>query len=239
MEFSLKALVDGITTDWKEALGGVCERHHKAVNKGVCDAVRAYEGLEMYPPMDQVMNAFAFFGMQDTKVVIIGQDPYFKKGEAMGLCFSVPNGVRVPPSLRNILKEVYGEDGWKGQDGDLTGWARQGVLMLNMGFTCIEGLPGKMLGVWKGFTRDVVGLVSRQVAGRVVFLLWGNEAKALREVIDEERHAVLVHTHPSPLSRKPFVGCGHFVEANRLLEEAGRGRIDWRGTDGAVIYHVK
>jgi uracil-DNA glycosylase len=170
------------------------------------------------------------FPLEDLKVVILGQDPYHKKGEANGLCFSVPSGMKIPPSLRNVFKELDKSFGGGGGGGvrknpDLSDWARQGVLLLNTGLTVREHSPGSHAGVWKDFTRAVVEYAGS--FGGVVFMLWGAHAQSFEDCIDAERNLVLKHSHPSPLSRKPFVGCGHFERCNEYLLEKRGACIRW------------
>lgn len=176
--------------------------------------------------------------LDEVKVVILGQDPYHGPGQAMGLAFSVRTGVAMPPSLRNIWRELQGECGESvgppvdssGQaNGDLSGWARQGVLLLNTSLTVEPGRAGSHANWgWGRFTDCLIQAVNEQ-EGPVVFLLWGAHALSKRGLINEQRHHVLVAPHPSPLSAyRGFFGCGHFLKANELLASAGRPGIDWQ-----------
>ena len=164
------------------------------------------------------------------KVVILGQDPYHGPGQAHGLCFSVLPGVRVPPSLQNIYKELASRSRYRppADHGCLLPWARQGVLLLNAVLTVEDGQPGSHQGKgWEGFTDHVVDVLNREREG-LVFLLWGSYAQAKGKVIDARRHRVLRAPHPSPLSaHRGFLGCGHFSATNQWLARGGQAPIDW------------
>lgn len=185
--------------------------------------------LAVIPGPDLVFAAFNHFDLDELKVVIIGSDPYPNKKNAMGLSFSVPEGVKPPASLKNIYKclESTCDTTMNFQNGNLTKWAEQGVLMLNTSLTLFEKISNSHKKIWKGFSLDLLKYISNNTSG-VVFLLWGNDAKKLKSTIDIEKHYVLEHTHPSPLSRKPFVDCNHFVRTNEILRENGKEEIDWQ-----------
>lgn len=183
----------------------------------------------IFPPGPQIFAAFNHTPLTAVKVVILGQDPYHGRGQANGLCFSVNKGVKMPPSLINIFKELNNDLGIPVPDsGDLTKWADQGVLLLNATLTVREGQPGSHQGKgWETFTDNVIKTVSDLRAG-VVFLLWGKYAQEKKTLIDAGKHLVLEAPHPSPYSaNRGFFGCGHFSAANRYLSENGLGPIDW------------
>lgn len=162
-------------------------------------------------------------------MVVLGQDPYHNPGEAMGLSFSVPPGVRIPPSLVNIFKEIHRDLGLPmPTHGDLTGWARQGVLLLNAMLTVEAGRAGahQQIG-WQQFTDAVIKRLSERRDG-IVFMLWGRFAQSKKVLIDASKHLILEAAHPSPLARDAFNGCRHFSRANTWLEERGGPGIDWR-----------
>ena len=188
-------------------------------------------GAEIYPP--RVFRAFDETPFESVKVVILGQDPYHGPGQAEGLAFSVPAGIRVPPSLRNIKKELCRDLGLPvSADGSLIAWSRQGVLLLNAILTVESGKAASHRNWgWEKLTDEAISLVSERSAG-CVFMLWGNFAQTKRSLIDEGRHLVLTANHPSPLSALrppvPFIGCGHFSEANRWLQAHGREPINWQ-----------
>jgi uracil-DNA glycosylase len=186
-------------------------------------------GRRFYPPADRVFNAFALTPFEDVRVVLLGQDPYHGPGQAMGLCFSVPAGVPLPPSLRNIYDELVRDVGVpRPSTGDLTPWAERGVLLLNAVLTVAPGQPASHAGKgWERFTDRAIAELSERREG-IVFLLWGRYAQQKGAVVDRARHHLLTTTHPSPLSASNgFLGCCHFSQANALLEADGRGPIDW------------
>ena len=183
-----------------------------------------------YPSGGQIFAAFDSTPFDKVKVVIIGQDPYHEPGQAMGLSFSVPSGVIVPPSLVNIVKEINSDLGTEvpTTSGDLSGWAKQGVLLLNATLTVRAHEAGShQRRGWEQFTDAAIRALSERRSG-LVFMLWGNFAIAKRTLIDEHRHYVLTAPHPSPLSaHRGFFGCRHFSRANTLLQTQGITPIDW------------
>ncbi|KUM53058.1 uracil-DNA glycosylase [Rheinheimera sp. EpRS3] len=188
-------------------------------------------GQVIYPPESDVFNAFKLTGLDNLKVVILGQDPYHGPNQAHGLAFSVRQGVRVPPSLQNMYKELALEyaDFQIPQHGCLESWARQGVLLLNTVLTVVATQPNshRHLG-WEQFTDKVIAQISVQCQG-IVFLLWGSHAQKKGRLIDRQRHFVLEAPHPSPLSaHRGFLGCGHFKQANELLVKQGKDPVNWQ-----------
>ena len=186
-------------------------------------------GAAIFPP--QPLRALTLTPFDDVRVVILGQDPYHGEGQAHGLAFSVPEGVKVPPSLRNIFSELQRDLGCTPPvDGTLERWARQGVLLLNAVFTVERGAPGSHAGKgWETFTSKLLGALVADQRPKV-FMLWGMLAQAWQASITEP-HLTLQANHPSPLSARrppiPFFGCGHFSQANNFLQQHGRGVIDW------------
>lgn len=183
----------------------------------------------IYPPAKLVFNAFALCPVENVKVVILGQDPYHGPGQAMGLSFSVPDGVRIPPSLQNIYKEITDDLGTHMPDsGNLERWAKQGVLLLNATLTVEQANAGSHQGRgWETFTDAVIQKISEETE-HVVFLLWGAYAGAKANLIDESKHLVLKAPHPSPLSaHRGFFGCKHFSKANEYLDSSGKTAIEW------------
>ena len=191
--------------------------------------VEKQAGKRIFPEGDEFFNAFAHTPLDKVKVVILGQDPYHGEGQAHGLCFSVKPGVAVPPSLKNIYKEIHAELGLPiPSHGHLTAWAEQGVLLLNsvLSVECARAASHQGKG-WETFTDRVIDLVNREREG-VVFMLWGNYAQRKGALIDSQRHCVLKAPHPSPLSaHRGFFGCGHFLAANNYLQGRGETPIDW------------
>jgi len=185
-------------------------------------------GKVIYPKGAQIFNAFNSTPLDTVKVVILGQDPYHGPGQAMGLSFSVPKGIRVPASLKNVYKELQRDLNFDIPDhGDLSPWAAQGVFLLNAMLTVEHKQAGshKKIG-WQDFTNAVIKKLSEEKEG-IVFMLWGNFAKAKKEFIDTDKHFVLESAHPSPLAGNRFQGCAHFSTANELLKKAGKKTIDW------------
>lgn len=218
-----------IESSWKAALADEFEKpYFSAIKMALLTAREA--GKEVYPRGGLIFNAFNSTPLPDVKVVILGQDPYHQPNQAMGLSFSVPLGVKIPASLRNVYKELAATvDGFVvPQHGDLSRWAAQGVLMLNASLTVERDQAGSHAGMgWQTFTDAVIRVVSAQCEG-VVFLLWGNFAKKKAELIDASRHHVLTAIHPSPLAGGGFLGCNHFVRTNELLLAQGKLPIDWQ-----------
>ncbi|HRY34084.1 MAG TPA: uracil-DNA glycosylase [Bacteroidales bacterium] len=183
----------------------------------------------VYPPGRLIFNAFWQTPVPRVSVVILGQDPYHGPGQAHGLCFSVPEGVPKPPSLVNIFKEIQRDLGIPVPlQGNLTPWARQGVLLLNATLTVRANMAGSHQHKgWETFTDTVIRKLSEQ-RDKLVFLLWGNYAGAKQELIDHSRHRVLLAPHPSPLSAsRGFIGCGHFSAVNNYLRTEGLAEINW------------
>lgn len=184
----------------------------------------------IFPPEKDVFSAFNETSFGKIKVVIIGQDPYHRKGQANGLCFSVAEGVKTPPSLKNIFKELHSDIGIEiPKKGDLTSWAKQGVLMLNSTLTVRESCPGShQKKGWEIFTDSVIRLIS-QKKQNIVFLLWGKFAQSKANLIDAKRHHILEAAHPSPFSaHRGFLGCNHFSKTNEILIESGETPINWK-----------
>lgn len=187
-----------------------------------------YENAPVFPPAGQIFRAFDECKLEDLKVVILGQDPYHGHGQANGLCFSVAEGLRYPPSLRNIFKEIEADMGSAPESSDLGKWAQQGVLMLNATLTVRKSEAGSHQGKgWEQFTDRVIEIISEKCEN-VVFLLWGKFAQSKEELIDSSRHLILKAAHPSPFSaHRGFFGCGHFSKANQYLAAVGKEGVDW------------
>ena len=188
-----------------------------------------YNNRKIYPTPENVFNALNLVKYDDVKVVIIGQDPYHQPGQAHGLSFSVQNGIKLPPSLVNIYKEIENDAGKKScTNGDLTAWAKQGVLLLNSVLTVRDSEPNshKNMG-WEQITSRVVELLSKREKP-VVFLLWGANAISIGKNIDRSKHLVLTCAHPSPLSAyNGFFGCNHFIKTNEFLIKNNIEPINW------------
>lgn len=214
---------------WRQVLAGEFD---KPYFKQLTDYIRseyAKPDRHIYPPAGQIFAAFDASPFADTKVVIIGQDPYHGPGQANGLCFSVNPGIEMPPSLRNIFKEIHDDTGAPiPADGDLSRWARQGVLLLNSSLTVREHTPKSHSGIgWEKLTDAAVKALAEQ-RDNLVFILWGSDAMRKGANIDRSRHLVLESPHPSPLSAyRGFFGNRHFSKTNEYLIAHGKTPIEW------------
>lgn len=189
-----------------------------------------YKTRRIYPNMYDIFNSLRYTSYSAVKVVILGQDPYHGAGQAHGLCFSVKKGVAPPPSLQNIYKELQSDLGITPPNhGELTDWAKQGVLLLNTVLTVREGAPNSHKGMgWELFTDRVIELLNAREKP-MVFLLWGGNAKAKGKLLTNPNHLVLTAAHPSPLSAyHGFFGCRHFSKANAFLAQHGQQPVDWQ-----------
>ncbi len=216
-----------LTDKWKRVLESEFE---KSYFKSLATTVRdRYMTTTVYPPPKLVFNALELCPFDAVRVVILGQDPYHGKGQAHGLSFSVPDGVKQPPSLKNIYKEIAADLGKEiPPSGNLERWAKQGVLLLNATLTVEDGKPGSHQGLgWEQFTDAIIKKVSDEKE-HVVFLLWGNYARAKKDLIDTRKHLVLEAPHPSPFSAHTgFFGSGHFSKTNAYLAEHNLPTVDW------------
>ena len=188
-----------------------------------------YFSRRIYPPMNDIFNALKYTSYKNTRVVILGQDPYHGAGQAHGLCFSVKRGIPFPPSLQNIFKELKSELGIEPpESGELVGWAKQGVLLLNTTLTVREGTPQSHKGKgWETFTDRIISIMNEKIRP-VVFILWGGNARAKKALITNKNHLILECAHPSPLSAyNGFFGCGHFIKTNEFLKSVNEEEIDW------------
>lgn len=215
-----------INTDWKAVIG---KFDFSKLNEYFQNSK---SNLKIYPPKSLIFNSFNQFNISKLKVLIIGLDPYIREGQAMGLSFSVPKGVRIPPSLRNIFKEIdrtteYISKTQKRTNGDLTEWARQGVLLLNTALTVFEGKTGSHKKIWNDFTKYILNYINKECEP-IVCMLWGRDAEKYKVLIDNTKHHILIGGHPSPLNRtNPFIGNNHFILCNKKLNEWGKPQIEW------------
>lgn len=214
---------------WAEVLKNEFEQPYM---QALRDFLRHEKNLKkvIYPKSANVFNAFNLTAFDDVKVVLLGQDPYHGPGQAHGLCFSVLENVSLPPSLINIYKEMQADLGIpRASIGDLSAWAKEGVLLLNSVLTVERGKPSSHQGKgWEQFTDKVIELLNAEKEG-LVFLLWGSYAKKKGQFINTQKHHVLTAAHPSPFSaHQGFLGCRHFSKANQYLESQGKKPIDWR-----------
>ncbi|MEY4553139.1 MAG: hypothetical protein RL099_1467 [Bacteroidota bacterium] len=217
-----------IEASWKEVLSNVFKSSYFLQTAAHIKTELA-TGAKIFPAGNNIFNAFNQTSFENVKVVLLGQDPYHGSGQAMGLSFSVPKGVKPPPSLVNIFKELKSDIGLPiPTNGDLTPWAKQGVLLLNAVLTVRENEPASHAKIgWMHFTDAVIKKLSDEKKG-IVFLLWGKFAEQKQILIDETKHFVLKAAHPSPFSAdKGFFGCKHFSKTNELLAKQGLQVIDW------------
>jgi uracil-DNA glycosylase len=187
-------------------------------------------GKTIYPAKQDVFNAFTYCNWNDVKIVILGQDPYHGAGEAHGLAFSVPTGVKIPPSLKNIYKELQADVNLPlATTGNLQSWAKQGVLLINASLTVIANTPNSHAAIgWHTFTDAIIQQISAQKSG-IIFMLWGKFAQQKTSLIDTNKHTILQAPHPSPFSAHTgFLGCKHFSKANQLLVQQNKTAIDWQ-----------
>jgi len=217
-----------ITNDWMEAIK---PEFSKAYYKELYGFVKQeYSTHVVYPPSEDIFNAFHFTPLSKVKVVIIGQDPYHNVGQAHGLCFSVQPGTEIPPSLVNIYQELHDDIGFVIPDhGCLTGWAQQGVLLLNTVLTVRAHQPNSHRNMgWEQFT-DAAILALNSQDRPIVFMLWGGPARAKKSLLNNPKHLILEAPHPSPLSAyRGFFGCRHFSKCNEFLVQHGAEPVNWQ-----------
>lgn len=218
-----------LESSWKGVVGSEFSKDYMVSLKAFLARQRA-SGKVVFPPVDEVFAALNSTPFESTKVVILGQDPYHGEGQAHGLCFSVKPGVKVPPSLRNIFKELQADLGCTTPvNGSLVPWAKQGVLLLNSVLSVESGAAASHKGMgWEQFTDKVVEILNEQ-RQHLVFILWGNYAQAKGAMIDRSKHLVLSSAHPSPLSAsRGFFGNHHFSMANTYLAQHESKPINWQ-----------
>lgn len=213
--------------EWIDVINNEKQKEYYLKLKKIID--ERYLTQIVYPPKEKIFNAFSLCKYEDLKVVILGQDPYYQKGQAQGLAFSTPANIKNPPSMVNILKEIVDDIGSSQcMDGDLTPWARQGILLINSVLTVEEAKPTSHQNIgWEIFTDNVIKHISDHFTG-LVFLLWGAPAIKKSKLIDGIKHNILTAPHPSPLSSyRGFFGCKHFSKTNDLLKAQGKNLIIW------------
>ena len=216
-----------IGNDWDLALEDEFEKDYFLRVMDFVDS--EYETKTIYPPYDEIFNAFEFTPLSNVKVVILGQDPYHEAGQAHGLAFSTPDGRPIPRSLKNIFKEINSEYDYPiPESGCLEKWAKQGVFLLNTVLTVEDGNANSHSKCgWQTFTDNVIKVLNTQTQP-IVYMLWGKQAEKKKELITNPNHLVLISSHPSPFSaRRGFFGCNHFKLANEFLKENKKEEIDW------------
>jgi uracil-DNA glycosylase len=220
-------MLEHLNAEWKTFLKSEIESEYFQELQKVVHL--EYNEHLIYPAQEDVFNAFNYCKIDKLKVVLIGQDPYHGKGQANGLCFSVNANQKSPPSLKNIFKELKTDLIVEPENGDLSHWAKQGVLMLNTLLTVIEGQANSHAGIgWEKFTRAVIKKIAEEKNG-VVFMLWGGQAQKFEKLIDSNKHYILKSGHPSPLSanRGFWFGNNHFSQTNIFLKSNGKLEIAW------------
>ncbi len=215
-----------IESSWKEVLKD--EFQSEYFDQLVLDLKQAKKSNTIFPPGKLIFQAFNAVPFHKVKIVILGQDPYHNPGEAMGLCFSVPRDTRIPPSLKNIYRELISDIQFKPPiHGDLSAWTERGVFLLNAMLTVEKNKPGSHRKIgWQIFTDAVIKKLSDEREG-LVFMLWGNFARGKSALVDASKHLVLEAAHPSPLARGAYFGSKHFSQANAYLTRNGQEAIDW------------
>lgn len=213
---------------WEEIINNEKKQEYFKKLKEIIDT--KYINTKVFPPKEKIFNAFKQTPLKDLKVVILGQDPYHALGQAQGLAFSTPKEIKNPPSMVNILKEIRDDMNKESScfDGDLTPWAKDGVLLLNTILTVEEGKPKShhKLG-WEIFTDNIIKYIS-QNSKDIIFILWGAPAISKTKLIDINKHHILTAPHPSPLSSyRGFFGCKHFSKTNEILKSLGKDQINW------------
>lgn len=217
-----------INDDWKEFLKEEFNKNYfLEIKKRYIQALN--NNAIIYPPANLTFNAFNLTPLDGLKIVLLGQDPYHQPNQAMGLSFSVPYGVKIPPSLLNIYKELKTDLNIEpSKSGDLSSWAKQGILLLNSILSVEAGKPASHSSWgWQEFSDVVISKLSLEKSG-LIFMLWGNYAKSKKALIDTNKHFILEAAHPSPLARTGFLGCKHFSKANEILRNLGKNPINWQ-----------
>ena len=212
---------------WLEVIEAEKEKEYYKKLKEIID--ERYKITKVYPAKENIFHAFSLCKYENLKVVILGQDPYHQPLQAQGLAFSTPSNIKNPPSMVNILKEIKDDLGdSQCNDGDLTPWAKQGVLLINTVLTVEDSLPASHQKIgWEIFTDNIINHINENFEG-VVFLLWGSPAIKKSKLIDEKKHHILTAPHPSPLSSyRGFFGCKHFSKTNEILKSMGKSEIIW------------
>lgn len=210
--------------DWSDAFSDL-----QRVDEELYVEQKKYEDeLQIFPPIELRFAAFDMCSFEKMQVCILGQDPYHGQGQAMGLSFSVPTNMKIPPSLRNIFKELKNDLGIERNNPDLTDWAKQGILLLNTSLSVREHCPNSHSKIWKDFGDNIIKFISDNKQD-IIFILWGKASTSKSDLIDSKKHYILTASHPSPMSanRGGFFGCKHFSKTNEILQKLGKKEIIW------------
>ncbi|NVP17120.1 uracil-DNA glycosylase [Candidatus Gracilibacteria bacterium] len=220
---------ENISQKWLEIIQKEKNKEYfKNIEKKINEDIKS--GITIYPPIENIFNAFEKTAFEDIKVIILGQDPYHRPGQAQGFCFSVPEGMKLPPSLKNIYKEINNSLQIDNKNnGDLTSWTKEGVFLLNAILTVQAGNPASHSKIgWEKFSDEIIKIISLEHE-KVIFLLWGAFAISKKSLIDTNKHIVLESPHPSPFSaHRGFLGNNHFKKTNEILKSWGKKEIDWK-----------
>lgn len=228
----IQTAIKEVKTNWKPVLEKAL-KHYDKIEPNLLKEKEDFEGLsEIYPKNEDIFSCFNYFDKEELKVIILGQDPYHQPNQAHGLSFSVQDEIKIPPSLKNIFKEMSNDiSGDIPISGNLEYLAEQGVLLLNNTFTVRQSAPNSHLKIWKGFTNYLIKEILKTKKD-IIFLLWGGNAKKIMECIPDDKiknNYFLTANHPSPLSanRGGWFGCKHFSKTNEILKEQGKSKIKW------------
>lgn len=228
---SLKDNINNLETDWKNILLSIDNNKIELIDDFLKNEKNNYDNLmKIFPNYELIFSAFNHFDLKDLKVLILGQDCYHQDKQAHGLCFSVQDDVKIPPSLKNIFKELETDIDFKiPKSGNLQSWAKQGVLLLNSSLSVRESSAGSHINIWEPFTDDIISYISNNTEN-IVFILWGNFAKKKKKYINIDKHFILESNHPSPLSanRGGWFGCKHFSKCNEILKSINKSEINWQ-----------
>lgn len=221
--FSVRTLIEQLKTDWKHVLLDLVDPYSSLIDEMLSKDIESYTSTFILPEKDNIFRCFNYFDIKDMKAMILGQDPYHTLGVADGLCFSAKKGSRMPPSLRNIFKELEHNYNASRDNTELEDWAQQGVLLLNTALTVVVNTPESHLRVWNSFIHDILAYIGKNTG--IVVMLWGNKARAYSDLFNN--CYVLQHSHPSPLARASFIGNNHFIKCNEYLIQNKKKPIKW------------
>lgn len=216
--------IDELDISWQNIIKPLWFKYGEDIENNLNNEIK--NKLKIFPEVYNIFNSFKLCNFNNINVIILGMDPYININEAHGLAFSVENNKKTPPSLKNIFKELKNSHNIERVNTNLTDWADQGVLLLNTSLSVREKSSGSHIKIWFNFMNELIKLIFENQKN-CVFMLWGNHAKIFRQYINENENLVLTHTHPSPLSRKPFIGCNHFILCDEYLKQYKNKIIFW------------
>lgn len=218
---NISTYINELNTNWKNILILINNTYiNEHLNKCIDD------GLIIYPKFENLFKCFSYFDIEETKIVLLGQDPYIKNDQAMGLCFSVNENIKIPPSLKNMFNELHNDLNIERNNPNLTDWAEQNILLLNTALTVLEGKSNSHKKLWDVYTNNIIKIISEK-CDKIIFILLGNDAKKKKFLIDCDKHIIIESGHPSPLSVKHYYNCKMFSKCNEYLENNGYEPIKW------------